>query len=161
MAYIYVGEPRGYARLHECIAELIPSANGTWLWLWNDDALMTTERWDIAIRKYPPNLVLNPDTNHQSHASGLNVFPVIPTAWVELVGWARDGANDTWWQHIGLKLGGQVNLPAFITHDRSDLTGGHDDATRAGNNYNPDTFWSAETQAAIHADALRIAEVFG
>ncbi len=161
---VHIGQPRGYSRLHECIAELLDTTGdccGPWLWLWNDDALMTTERWDIQLRKYPPNLILNPDTNHQSHATGLNVFPVIPTAWVELVGWARDGANDTWWQFIGQKLGGQVNLPVFITHDRSDLTGGHDDATRAGNNYNPDTFWSNETQAAIHADAVRIAEVFG
>lgn len=158
----FVGISRGYARLHECIAELIPYSRALWLWLWNDDALMTTERWDIKLRKYPPNLILNPDTNHQSHATGLNVFPVVPTAWVELVGWARDGANDTWWQFIAQHLQGrQVDLPVYITHDRSDLTGGHDDDTRAGNNYDPSTFWSDATQAEILADAMRIKEVFG
>lgn len=159
---LVVGEPRGYARLHECIADgLIPRARGQWLWLWNDDALMTTDRWDVRLRRHPLNVVLNPDTNHDSHASGLNVFPVVPKAWVDLVGWARNGANDTWWQFVGQMLAAQVNLDVFVTHDRSDLTGGHDDETRAGNNYDPDTFWCGETQAEIRADALRIAEVFG
>ncbi len=106
-------------------------------------------------------MVLNPDTNHQSHATGLNVFPAVPKVWVDLVGWARNGANDTWWQFIGTMLSAQKNVGVYVTHDRSDLTGGHDDATRAGNNYNPDTFWCDETQAEIRADALRIAEVFG
>lgn len=162
--WLYQADPLGYSRLHQTIsAGLIAiEPDSPWLWLWNDDALMTTERWDIKLRKYPPNLVLNPDTNHQSHATGLNVFPVVPTAWVELVGWARDGANDTWWQFIAQHLqGGQVDLPVYITHDRNDLTGGHDDDTRAGNNYDPSTFWSDATQAEILADAMRIKEVFG
>lgn len=158
----YTGPRLGYSRLHECIANgLIPRAGGTWLWLWNDDAIMDTEHWDLKLRKHFVNRVLNPDTNHQSHATGLNVFPVIPKAWVDLVGWARNGANDTWWQIIGQLLGSHENLAVHITHDRSDLTGGHDDATRAGNNYDPDTFWCDETQADIRADATRIAEVFG
>lgn len=157
-----VGPSLGYARLNECISEgLIPVAEGQWLWLWNDDAIMDTERWDIQIRKHPINCVLNPDTNHQSHATGLNVFPAVPKAWVDLVGWARNGANDTWFQYIGQMLRAQVNIPVYITHDRSDLTGGHDDATRAGNNYDSSTFYTAETQAAMRADAERIAEVFG
>lgn len=159
---LFVGEPLGYSRLHECIADgLVPRARGEWLWLWNDDALMTTPKWDVKLRRHPVNVVLNPDTNHQSHATGLNVFPVVPRAWVDLVGWARNGANDTWWQFMGQMLGAQVNLDVYVTHDRSDLTGGHDDATRAGNNYDAATFWCDETQAEIRADALRIAKVFG
>jgi hypothetical protein len=159
---LIAGEPLGYARLHECIAYgLVPHARGQWLWLWNDDAEMTTPKWDVRLRRHPINSVLNPDTNHQSHATGLNVFPVVPKAWVDLVGWSRDGATDTWWQFIGNHLNAHRNLDVYVVHDRSDLTGGHDDATRAGNNYNPDTFWCDETQAEIRADALRIAEVFG
>ncbi len=159
---VVVGPSLGYSRLHECIAnDLVPIATGEWLWLWNDDALMETAKWDIRLRRHPVNGVLNPDTNHRSHETGLNVFPVVPKAWVDLVGWARDGANDTWWQFIGQHLAAQRNLDVHVTHDRSDLTGGHDDDTRAGNNYNPATFWSEETQSDIKADALRIAEVFG
>jgi hypothetical protein len=160
--FMLVGPPLGYARLNECIAnDLIPRARGEWLWLWNDDALMTTPKWDVQLRRHPINCVLNPDTNHQSHGTGLNVFPAVPRVWVELVGWARNGANDTWWQFVGQMLGAQRNLGVYITHDRSDLTGGHDDATRAGNNYDPDTFWNDATQAEIRDDAMRIAEVFG
>lgn len=161
-AYVFEGPALGYSRLHECIANrLVPYARGQWLWLWNDDAVMQTERWDVKLRKYPVNIIGNPDTNHGSHVTGLNVFPVIPRAWVDLVGWARDGANDTWWQFIGQALGVQRNLPVQVLHDRSDLTGGHDDATRAGNNYDPSGFWSEATQAEIRADAEKIAAVFG
>lgn len=159
---VIIGPHLGYSRLHECIAaDLVPRARGQWLWLWNDDALMTTKHWDLKLRKHPVNCVLNPDTNHQSHDTQLNVFPVVPKAWVDLVGWARNGANDTWFQYMGMMLGAQRNLDVYVTHDRSDLTGGHDDDTRAGNNYDPATFYADETQAEIKADALRIAEVFG
>lgn len=159
---LVVGDPLGYARLHECIANgLVPRSRGQWLWLWNDDAVMTTAKWDVRLRRHPLNVVLNPDTNHRSHETQLNVFPVVPKAWVDLVGWSRNGANDTWFQFIGQMLNAQVNLDVYVTHDRSDLTGGHDDATRAGNNYDPATFWCDDTQAEIRADALRIAEVFG
>ena len=159
---VILGPHLGYSRLHECIAnDLVPRARGQWLWLWNDDAVMTTKHWDIKLRRHPVNCVLNPDTNHDSHDTQLNVFPVVPKAWVDLVGWARNGANDTWFQYMGIMLGAQRNLGVYVTHDRSDLTGGHDDDTRAGNNYDPATFYAAETQAQIKADALRIAEVFG
>lgn len=159
---IIVRGPRvGYARLHECIGDaLIPAATGTWLWLWNDDALMQTKHWDLVLHRFPVNMVGNPDTNHQSHANGLNVFPVVPRAWVDLVGWARNGANDTWWQYIGQHLGAQCNIPVRVLHDRSDLTGGHKDDTRAGNDYDSATFYAQETQDDIKADALRIREVF-
>ena len=158
---VHVGPSLGYARLHECIASIVGASQGVWVWLWNDDAVMDTEHWDLKIRKVPVNQVLCPDTNHQSHATGLNVFPAVPKAWVDLVGWSRDGANDTWWQYIGQLLNAQINVPVHITHDRSDLTGGHQDATRAGNNYDSATFYADATQAGIRADALRIAEVFG
>lgn len=157
----YFRGPRlGYARLYECIANgLVPHADGTWLWLWNDDALMKTEKWDVVLRCVAPNMVVNPQTNHNSHETGLNVFPAVPRAWVDLVGWARDGANDTWWQYIG-QYTRTTNLPVYILHDRDDLTGNHHDDVRAGNNYDSATFYASETQEAIAADAATINGVF-
>ena len=150
----FTGPRVGYARLNEVVNKMARAANGRWLFLWNDDVEMATRHWDEALGELAP-VVGNPAHNHGS--PGMCVFPVVPRAWVELVGhFALDGANDTWWQKIGEINGSLRSVPIRVIHDRSDLTGNHDDQTRRENNYNPSTFWSEDTQALIRADAEAI-----
>jgi hypothetical protein len=162
--HVVVGPRLGYARLHEVIAQqLVPKARGEWLFLWNDDAVMETKGWDTILAAQDRNSILNPRTNHPGWAQGLNVFPIVPTAWVEHVGWAKHGANDTWWQEIGKMLGRYVQLDAIsVLHDRDDLTGGHQDQTRAENDYNyaDNSFYHRETWAQMGFDAGRIFDRF-
>ena len=153
-----IGERVGYSRLHEVIGDaLVPLAKGTWFFVWSDDAYMQRPNWDATLSAMPVDCVINPKTNHDGWASGLNVFPIVPNTWVSTAGWARNGANDTWWQVIGDLLGRHHPTQEIeVLHDRSDLTGNHDDATRAGNNYDSNTFFSLDNYARMGFAAGRI-----
>jgi len=127
----YIKGPRfGYPRLHEAIAKfLIPNALGRWLFVWNDNATMRTRWWDQILEEREDNAILNPDSN-RSHQTGINTFPIIPREWVKLVGWAKNGANDTWFQVIGQMLGKHINVPITVEHTPTDSrTQGYDPAT--------------------------------
>ena len=148
----FTGARVGYARLNEVVNILARTACGRWLFLWNDDVVVRTDNWDVVLSGIEPTIVGNPMHNHGS--SGLCVFPIVPRAWVDQIGhFALDGANDTWWQKIGEINGTLRPVPITLFHDRSDLTGNHDDQTRRENNYDPATFWAEDTQALIRVDA--------
>ena len=152
---IYSGERKGYARLNETIADLlIPHAKGHWVWLWNDDALMETQDWLEVLAKESADGVLCPKTNHEN--GSLNVFPIIPKAWIAIAGWAKNGANDTWFQVVGSMIDRHRTVPISILHDRADLTGNNNDATRLGNSYDPSTFFNTTTYARMGFAAGRI-----
>jgi hypothetical protein len=155
----FVTGPRfGYSGLHEAITlYLIPMTKDyDWIFLWNDDAIMMTESWDVVISGINPDYVLCPVTNHGTHVEGINVFPVIPRQWIDLVGWARNGANDTWWQVIGQMLNRQRVIPVAIKHNRDDLTKTSKDQTRAENNYDSKSFFTPETYGRLGWAAGRI-----
>ena len=156
----YVRGPRyGYANLHTAISKhLIPLATGRWLFLWNDDAYMKTKHWDRVIEDQDTDNLLFPGHNHPDHE--LNVFPVIPKKWVDVAGWSKNGANDTWWQVVAKMIDREVKVPIDILHDREDLTGGHKDATRAGNNYDSKTFFNQDNYGMMGFAAGRIYERF-
>lgn len=127
---VIVGPRYGYPRLHEAIAKhLIPLAKGDWLLLFNDDARIVTKDWDILARRYD-NTILCPQSPQNAHATGINVFPFVPKKWVDLVGWAQNGANDTHWQEIGKMLDRHRNIDIMIEHTPTDgRTQGYDPAT--------------------------------
>jgi hypothetical protein len=160
--FYFTGPRYGYANLHLAIRErLLPHIAGKWVFLWNDDAIMNSQRWDDVLMEVSDDLVINPRTNHEGWYNGLNVFPIIPTKWVQLVGWSQNGANDTWWQIIGGFLDRHRQTPEIdITHDRDDLTGGHQDDTRAGNDYDPSTFYTLQMYANMGLHAGRIYQKF-
>jgi hypothetical protein len=147
----YRGPRKGYPRLHECIAEhLIPHAKGRWFWLWNDDATMETPSWDVILQGVDPHIVLNPDSNF-SHQSGVNTFPIVPKAWVDLVGWAKNGANDTWWQVVGQLINRHVPIHIKVKHKPTDSR---------TQGYDPSTFFSMENYARMGFTAGRIHQAF-
>ena len=44
-----VFKPLGYKQLHIYVNLLSHSSSGEWLFLWNDDALMQTQDWDLEV----------------------------------------------------------------------------------------------------------------
>jgi hypothetical protein len=155
---LHVGPRYRYSTIYQCIREiLLPHARGDWYMLWNDDAFMQTEYWDEVVMAQPPS-ILYPRTNHPKTDAEVNPFPIVPRAWVDLVGWANHAANDTWWEYIGKVLEKHVKVDIDIFHDRSDLTGGHDDQTRRDNDYDYEhnDFWHPHVQLEIGFNAGRI-----
>lgn len=121
-------ERYGYPRLHEYVNRLAEQADGDWLMLWNDDARILTDGWDTEIRAQDEN-VLWP---HSNDIPTCNTFPIWPRAWTDRLGHVSLSPHcDSWIQFLGQTLGRHERVDVDILHDRADLTGGHDDQTRA------------------------------
>lgn len=121
-------ERYGYDRLHEYVNRIARLATGDWLLLWNDDARMLTEGWDSIVYDEAP-AVLWPASND---VAGCNTFPIWPAVWTKALDHVSLSPHcDSWIQHLGTELGRHPRVDINVLHDRADLTGGHDDQTRA------------------------------
>lgn len=87
----------GYENLHRYFNILAKEAQGDWIMLWNDDALMQTKNWVDIIAKEDHTIpqvlnVWNPQDN---------LFPLISRAWYEGVGhFALNTHVDSWVQQV-------------------------------------------------------------
>jgi len=121
-------ERYGYPRLHEYVNQLARQADGEWLMLWNDDAHMLTDSWDVLVEAEPDG-VLWP---HSNDIPTCNTFPIWPRAWTDHLRHVSLSPHcDSWIQYLGQTIGRHERVDVDILHDRADLTGGHDDQTRA------------------------------
>lgn len=143
-----VGKRYGYPNLHTCVTEkLLQFAQGQWVCFWNDDAIMTTEGWSGRLSMEQPDYVLCPQSPQDAHKTGINTFPFVPRKWVDVAGWAKNGANDTWWQVVGGMIQRHKNVDLMIEHTPTD-------STKQG--YDPKTFFNLETYAKMGFAAGRI-----
>ena len=150
-------ERYGYPRLHEYVNRLAEQADGDWLMLWNDDARMLTPGWDRLVEEREPG-VLWP---HSNDIQTCNTFPIWPATWTDHLGHVSLSPHcDSWIQYLGQALDRHQRVDIEILHDRADLTGGHDDQTRAESlagyrtiDYGSPAMEVARTQdvAALHA----------
>lgn len=151
-----VGEPLGYAGLNTYYHDLAERAQGDWLLLWNDDALMLTDDWDAMIGRRRAFRLLGPRC--AEHDLPYSIVPVVPRRWFEKLGHLSLNTQiDAWLGAVAHELGIFRWLPVEITHDRADLTGNNDDATFAARDYQTETFYSplAHAQRVADARALR------
>lgn len=156
-------EPLGYGQLHEYVNTLANSSTGDWLFFWNDDALMETEKWDAEIRQYDGEFrLLAPTDNHDGHPYA--IFPIVPRDWLVLLGHLSQNAqNDAWLSQIAYMLDIFQRLEFRVTHDRADITGNNNDATfqarvyKEGNPEDPEDFHHPNMKQARLATAARIA----
>lgn len=118
----------GYNRLHDYLNPLAKMAEGTWCLWFNDDMTMQTPGWDQVIRANRP-AILWPKANHVHHA---NIVPAWPRAWSDATGHASPTSHmDTYMQWLGDALGRHDRIDVEVLHDRTDVTGNHDDQTYA------------------------------
>ena len=121
-------ERYGYPRLHEYVNRLAALSDGDWLMLWNDDTRILTPGWDTVVGEQQPG-VLWP---HSNDIPTCNTFPIWPRAWTDHLGHVSLSPHcDSWIQFLGQTIGRHERVDIEILHDRADLTGGHDDQTRA------------------------------
>lgn len=148
-------ERYGYSRLHEYVNRLAEQADGDWLMLWNDDARILTQGWDAIVHEQPPG-VLWP---HSNDIPTCNTFPIWPRTWTEHLGHVSLSPHcDSWIQYLGQALGRHERVDIEILHDRADLTGGHDDQTRAESlaGYRTADYGSPAIEAARAADVAAL-----
>lgn len=145
----------GYPRLHEYVNRLAERADGDWLMLWNDDARILTEGWDAVVEEHASG-VLWP---HSNDIPTCNTFPIWPHTWTDHLGHVSLSPHcDSWIQFLGQTLGRHERVDIDILHDRADLTGGHDDQTRAGSlaGYRTADYGSPAMEAARAADVAAL-----
>jgi hypothetical protein len=145
----------GYKYLNKYVNDLSLKANGKWLFLWNDDAIMESYGWDNVINAYNRFCCICPRTN----TGHFGLFPIIPKKWVEITGhFSLNCSNDSWVEEISQDL--NINIKEYniyITHDRGDVTGNNRDTTFYEREYD-NTYGSEEQKQLRKNDATKIVE---
>lgn len=158
-----VFKPLGFENMHTYVNTLAGNATGDWLFIWNDDCLMTTQNWDEEIEKYVGQFkLLAPKDNHEGHPYA--ILPIIPRDWYILIGHlSQNPQNDAWVSHIAYMLDIFERIDVEFIHDRADITENNNDATyqnrkyMEGNPSDPKDFGHEGQQAARVATAHKIA----
>lgn len=118
----------GYAGLHEYYNALAAIAEGEWLMVFGDDAVMQTQGWDTVIAAQAPGILWPSHNDHDF----CNIFPVLPRSWFAAMGHlSLLPPVDTWLQEIGEILDCLVKIPVWVIHDAPHLTGRAPDETYA------------------------------
>ena len=119
-------ERLGYMRLNEYLNELARHSQGSWLFFWNDDAVMKTQDWDQVIRDNGQEFnLLRAETNHEHPYA---IFPIVPRKWVEITGHlSPHQINDAWVSQVAWMLDIVITIPVMVQHERYDLTGKNGD----------------------------------
>jgi hypothetical protein len=155
--------PLGYENLHTYVNTLATSAQGDWLFFWNDDALMISQDWDNVIDQYTGQFkLLGPKDNHNGHPYA--ILPIVPRDWYRLMDHlSMNAQNDAWLSHIAYMLDIFERIDVEILHDRADITGNNNDETfknrkyMEGNPEDPADFGHVEMQQARVKSAYKIA----
>ena len=149
----------GYDKLHLYVNYLAELAYGRWLFLWNDDAVMQTDFWDLILDRYDSNtsLVLSPSSTGVGHS--MCCFPIVSCALFSRLGHMSLSPHiDSWLQDLGNQAGILRNVDVNILHDRYDLTGGHNDETWAESRsgYRTSEFYSEPMQKLLRRDISKV-----
>lgn len=121
------GERVGYKGFHLMINELASQAEGEWLLLWNDDAVMQSDNWLLELQRYDSSkpCVLNffDPGNPQN-----NLFPLMSKAMFEAIGhFSLSTHCDTWALDIANATGTHIAMEGISSrHVREDI----DDLTK-------------------------------
>lgn len=119
----------GFGSIHAYNNSLASNANGQWLFLWQDDALMQTKDWDLVVDQYNNQFkLLAPNDNHNGNPNA--IFPIIPRDWYTLLEHVSVHPHtDAWLSHIAYMLDIFERVEINVVHDRADITGNNNDET--------------------------------
>jgi hypothetical protein len=109
---IYTFERFGYKDLHKYLNALCEKSTGKYFVLWNDDAKIMTQNYDIIFKEIIETqdklYVWQMPNNH-----GYDILPIMPREWYEVCGYfSAYNHTDSWIQYIADKLG--VNRQSSI-----------------------------------------------
>jgi hypothetical protein len=128
--YIAVGfEPMGYLGLNHYYNGTAAEADADWLFVWNDDAFITTKGWDSVVRENDGEFVMLKMHTHNEHP--YSIFPIYPKEWYDLFGFlSRHQMIDAELSQNAYMLGIMRVIEMHAVHDRADLTGNNNDGTQ-------------------------------
>ena len=125
---ILIFEPHGYNNLQKYVNGLAEHSQGTWLFFWNDDAVMKTPAWDARIRERTGEFKLLSVYTHNDHP--YSIFPILPRQWFEILGHiSQHSSNDAYVSQIAYYLDIFERIDVHCDHNRYDITGVNNDAT--------------------------------
>jgi hypothetical protein len=125
---IVVFEPQGYNNLHRYVNGLAEHSQGSWLFFWNDDAVMKTTAWDERIRERTGEFRLLSVYTHNDHP--YSIFPILPRQWFEILGHiSQHSSNDAYVSQLAYYLDIFERIDVHCDHNRYDITGINNDAT--------------------------------
>lgn len=154
---IIVG-PRGggYKTFHVLINELAASAKGDFLFLFNDDARIKTERWDQLILKERERMSII--QTRTPIPEGSNMFPIVHRKIVQILGhFSLNPHCDTWMKLLSEECGIRVDIEAIaIAHIRGQMKDTTYAETSSAYKTTSSSFFSPETTRIRHADTARI-----
>ena len=103
-----ISERFGYTNLHKYVNKLCEISDGKYLWLWNDDAVMSTCHWDITFCDF-----ISMNINQLSKWSVFDfsyneynfIFPCIQKVWYDVLGhYSLNRHCDTWIECVAKSL---------------------------------------------------------
>lgn len=125
---IVIFERYGYNNLHKYVNGLAEHSQGSWLFFWNDDAVMNTQGWDARIREKTGEFKLLSVHTHNEHP--YSIFPILPRAWFEILGHiSQHSSNDAYVSQLAYYLDIFERIEVYCDHNRFDVTGINNDAT--------------------------------
>jgi hypothetical protein len=125
---IVVFEPQGYNNLNTYVNGLAEHSQGTWLFFWNDDAVMKTPGWDARIRERTGEFKLLSVYTHNDHP--YSIFPILPRQWFEILGHiSQHSSNDAYVSQMAYYLDIFERIDVHCDHNRFDITGANNDTT--------------------------------
>lgn len=125
---IVIFERYGYNNLHKYVNGLAEYSQGSWLFFWNDDAVMNTQGWDARIREKTGEFKLLSVHTHNEHP--YSIFPILPRAWFEILGHiSQHSSNDAYVSQLAYYLDIFERIEVYCDHNRFDVTGINNDAT--------------------------------
>lgn len=152
----------GYENLHRYNNALSVYAQGTWIMIFNDDAIMQTKDWDSEIGKFDGQFKLLRVQESTGHP--YSIFPIVPWDWFRCLDHlSLHGQNDAWLSEIAYMLDIMQDVPVKVLHDRADITGNNNDEifkTRVYKEGNPKEEGDLHHQKTINqrfADASKLA----
>lgn len=125
---ILIFDPQGYNNLHTYVNGLAEHSQGSWLFFWNDDAVMKTPAWDSRIRERTGEFKLLSVYTHNDHP--YSIFPILPRQWFEILGHiSQHSSNDAYVSQLAYYLDIFERIDVHCDHNRYDITGVNNDAT--------------------------------
>jgi hypothetical protein len=139
----------GYRSLHEYYNYLATHSKGSWLFMWNDDALMETRHWDDQVRQNDSwrmllhitcrNLVMN-----------CSIFPLFHRDWIDLFDTVSPiNHPDSWISEVCWHASARKVIDVSTYHDRADLTGNNKDATFLSRDYSTHSEFKSDEMKAL------------